>query len=194
MVKKLYEVLELSHENADAADVRKNYRRLALKYHPDKNPNGEQQFKEITAAYEILGDEDKRQKYNQGTINEKGEPIFKASPQPAPKHTTSFPQSQPTKHKPQERTAPPKESVFNNPHSFHQPQPAYYFFFNSEKEAATFQPKRTRRNIFTYVTPSPLDILLTTLKSHTANEDTLGYKKPTKPIMQSTSNALLIYY
>jgi len=62
-----YEVMEISRE-ASADDIRKAYRKLAMKYHPDRNPNNkaaEEKFKELSEAYEVLGDENKRQQYNQ---------------------------------------------------------------------------------------------------------------------------------
>ena len=62
-----YEVLGLER-GVDAADVKKAYRRLAMKYHPDRNPDSdtaEEKFKEATEAYEILSDGEKRQAYDQ---------------------------------------------------------------------------------------------------------------------------------
>lgn len=62
-----YQLLEIER-NASQADIKKAYRRLAVKYHPDKNPGNkeaEEKFKQISTAYEILGDEEKRQLYNQ---------------------------------------------------------------------------------------------------------------------------------
>jgi curved DNA-binding protein len=63
--KSLYETLEVS-SNASADEIKKAYRRLARKYHPDinKTPEAEEKFKEINAAYEILSDEEKRKKYD----------------------------------------------------------------------------------------------------------------------------------
>lgn len=61
-----YEILEVS-KDASQDDIKKAYRRLAKKYHPDLNPNNEeaeQNFKEVNSAYEILSDEDKRSRYD----------------------------------------------------------------------------------------------------------------------------------
>ena len=62
-----YEVLEVSR-NASAEEIKKAYRKKALKYHPDKNPGdkeAENKFKEAAEAYEVLGNAEKRQRYDQ---------------------------------------------------------------------------------------------------------------------------------
>ena len=62
----LYHVLGVPR-TASAEEIKKAYRKLALKYHPDQNPGNkvaEDKFKEINAAYSVLGDEQKRTQYD----------------------------------------------------------------------------------------------------------------------------------
>ena len=65
MAKSLYETLEIS-ENATESEIKKAYRKLARKYHPDvnKEASAEEKFKEINAAYEILSDKEKKAQYD----------------------------------------------------------------------------------------------------------------------------------
>lgn len=62
-----YEILGVS-KSASQAEIKKGYRKMALKYHPDKNPddkNAEEKFKSCAEAYEILSDDNKKARYDQ---------------------------------------------------------------------------------------------------------------------------------
>lgn len=66
-----YEVLGIKQE-ASQEEIKTAFRTNALKYHPDRNPNNpeaEAKFKEVTAAYEVLGDSEKRARYDQSITN-----------------------------------------------------------------------------------------------------------------------------
>src|SRR5919109_1384771 len=55
-------------KNASAAEIKKAYRKLAQQHHPDANPGNaaaEERFKEVSAAYDVLGDAEKRKQYDQ---------------------------------------------------------------------------------------------------------------------------------
>ena len=67
-----YKILEVS-ENADILKIKKQYRKLAMKYHPDRNAGDERaakKFREITEAYEVLSNEEKRKEYDYKRENE----------------------------------------------------------------------------------------------------------------------------
>jgi len=73
-----YEVLGVS-KSANEADVKSAYRRLAKKLHPDANkhdPKAASRFAELNAAYEIVGDSDKRKAFDRGEIDAEGKPRF----------------------------------------------------------------------------------------------------------------------
>lgn len=70
----LYEILGVAR-GASQDDIRKAYRKAAKESHPDLNPGkpeAEKRFKEISAAYDIIGDADKRKRYDAGEIDETG--------------------------------------------------------------------------------------------------------------------------
>ncbi len=73
--KELYSILELTRE-ASTEDIKKSFRRLAMQYHPDKNKDddAEEKFKEVTFAYNILSDPEKKARYDsfgmEGVVNE----------------------------------------------------------------------------------------------------------------------------
>ena len=76
MGKDLYAILGVS-KTADKATIKSAYHKLARKYHPDvnkDNPAAAEKFKEISAAYDILGDEAKRTKYDNNEIDSEGKP------------------------------------------------------------------------------------------------------------------------
>lgn len=74
--KDYYKILEVS-KTVSKEELKKKYRELCLKYHPDKNPGdkeAEERFKEIAEAYSVIGDEEKRRKYDQGGFDFRGFP------------------------------------------------------------------------------------------------------------------------
>ena len=81
MGKDYYKILGIS-KGASEDDVRKAYRKMALKFHPDKNKSAgaEEKFKEIAEAYEVLSDKRKRDIYDKyGEEGLKGQPIYDIS-------------------------------------------------------------------------------------------------------------------
>src|ERR1041384_7653011 len=74
MAEDLYSVLSVP-KTASAEVITKAYRKLAKKLHPDLNPGdraAEEKFKEVTAAYDLLGDADKRKRFDSGEIDATG--------------------------------------------------------------------------------------------------------------------------
>lgn len=73
-----YQVLGVSR-TASESDIKQAFRKLAKKYHPDQNvsdPKAKERFAEVNAAYEIVGDKDKRKQFNAGEIDAEGKPRF----------------------------------------------------------------------------------------------------------------------
>jgi len=80
--KDYYEILGVSRD-IDEKAIKRAYRRLAMKFHPDRNPGKQKEanekFKEINEAYAVLGDPEKRKQYDQfGTVGDVGD-IFASS-------------------------------------------------------------------------------------------------------------------
>lgn len=75
--KDLYEILGVPKE-ASEEDIKRAFRKLAHQYHPDKQGGDAEKFKEINAAYQVLGDKQKRQQYDQfgTTFDQSGAPGF----------------------------------------------------------------------------------------------------------------------
>src|SRR6185312_13931750 len=73
-----YEVLGVQR-SASAAEIKRAFRKLAKKHHPDANKNDSKaaaRFSEINSAYEIVGDADKRKAFDRGEIDAEGKPRF----------------------------------------------------------------------------------------------------------------------
>src|SRR5262245_11253559 len=77
-----YDVLGVQ-KNASGPAIKSAFRKLAKKLHPDANKNDKKaaaKFAELNAAYEILGDEDKRKAFDRGEIDAEGKPRFQGFP------------------------------------------------------------------------------------------------------------------
>lgn len=75
-----YSVLGVA-KSASETDIKKAFRKLAKKFHPDQNkgdPKAKERFAEINQAYEIVGDKEKRGKFDRGEIDAEGKPRFQA--------------------------------------------------------------------------------------------------------------------
>ncbi len=76
MAKNLYDILGVS-KTASATEIKSQYRKLARKYHPDLNKDDKdaaEKFKEVSLAYDILGDKKKREQYDNNEIDAEGKP------------------------------------------------------------------------------------------------------------------------
>src|SRR5690349_24739965 len=76
MARDPYEVLGVS-KKATEAEIKKAFRALAKKHHPDthgNDPKAVKKFQEISSAYEVIGDKEKRAQYDRGEIDEAGQP------------------------------------------------------------------------------------------------------------------------
>ncbi|MHC5654480.1 DnaJ C-terminal domain-containing protein [Stappia sp.] len=75
-----YSVLGVD-KSASEADIKRAYRKLAKAFHPDQNadnPSAKERFAEVTQAYEIIGDKEKRGQFDRGEIDAEGKPRFQA--------------------------------------------------------------------------------------------------------------------
>jgi curved DNA-binding protein CbpA len=85
-VKNYYEILEIS-PSAKLAEIKVAYKKLAFKYHPDKNPGNhiaEEKFKEVNSAYQVLSNEEKRLQYDFILLQHQFNRYNKATPTPPP--------------------------------------------------------------------------------------------------------------
>ena len=70
-MKDYYKILEVEEQSSEE-DIKKSYRNLSKKYHPDVNPGGEEKFKDIAEAYDVLSNKDKRAQYDNRKSNPYG--------------------------------------------------------------------------------------------------------------------------
>lgn len=162
--KNYYEILELT-KDATEDDIKKAYRKLALKWHPDKNPDNqveaEAKFKEIGEAYGALSDKDKRASYD-AALNATANPAaFNTNPFRARANSTSQNNSSPTNSESfSNHNRFDSTSGFNN---FRRPKPQFYASFFEKEEDKAYVPRFVRKErdpFIPYVTRSPLiDIL-----------------------------------
>lgn len=202
-IKKLYQILGV-HDGDDLTIIQKAYRKLALEHHPDRNPDNrkaaEEKFKEIAAAYNILGDEEKRKKYDQGLINNNGEEIsVQPTPNPKSPHRQENDNNHPRQHTMSHEQAHAFRGVQPEPTFFKPPKPeAFYYFFNSARYAQEFAAQQAHplQPVFLYVTQTPLQQLfisiLNLLDIPSAQKISFKPEKPEQPAYISIqSNALL---
>ena len=173
MVKLLYHHLGLKTEDVDQAGIRKAYFQQARKYHPDKNPEGAEQFKAIAQAYAILSDETKRAKYDAGLMDENENkiepravsqsaiPVAEMHPKTAPIHVPRRPSATPDEFKPAPASpARASSRVHSFPTSpFFEPETpsTYHYFFNHRRDVFDFNHSRRREApVFVYLTEFPL--------------------------------------
>lgn len=140
-MKDYYEILGVPR-NAGTEEIKKAYRNLAFKYHPDRNPNdkaAEERFKEISKAYAVLGDERKRNEYNMSGSSSYGDSTSSNA------YGTYYRQGNYSWQEPQFDTEESFWNWFGNAaeHSNYQ---THRYYYGDEKQRQ--RPKATKRDLW----------------------------------------------
>lgn len=140
-MKDYYEILGVPR-NAGTEEIKKAYRNLAFKYHPDRNPNdkaAEERFKEISRAYAVLGDEHKRNEYNMSGSSSYGDSTSNNA------YGTYYRQGNYSWQEPQFDTEESFWNWFGNAaeHSNYQ---THRYYYGDEKQR--HRPKATKRDLW----------------------------------------------
>lgn len=171
-----YQVLGINH-NASQDEIKKNYRKLALAFHPDKNPAGEEQFKKIQAAYELIKTPEKRASYDKEAAYAQSRPSFNPRPKP---QASPFDEPSAYSRPVQPRANPNHGSAFCF-YRFYQPPVANYYVFSSLQAARAFQLPAARVTgipTFSYVSSTPLDLFFTMAMRSSGREGVMHHHQP----------------
>ncbi|MCF0243110.1 MAG: DnaJ domain-containing protein [Treponema sp.] len=139
-----YEILGVQ-KNATTDEIKKAYRNLAFKYHPDRNPGdkvAEEKFKKITEAYDVLGDESKRKMYDMGAYSTNSRTSYSnGSYSNTYRNTYS--------------SGNPFEEWFRANESYNsgeqEQQQKRYYYYNSNNNSRNYSKKTIRKRIITNI-------------------------------------------
>ncbi len=191
MATELYRILEVDSD-ATGAEIKKAYRKLALKYHPDKNVGkneaeiieAAENFKKVAQAYEILGDEKRKADYDANLINGKGERVpeaeYRMPPKKAPQPSANTTKAKASKN---DRRHTQRPDFFSPPpRRVPRPKPkADYYFFKDDFFGNLFRQNLSKsslkRPVFIFVVDSPFEQFKEKLPKVT-EQSSHGFSKP----------------
>ena len=176
----LYEILELL-PSASETEIRRAYRRLAVQYHPDHKVTegcADKQFSDIIRAYNVLSERESRKRYDQALMNETipvinthYSPMVQTAERIESRGVSKFSQIKET------AFARTRQQSMSYDLPFFQSKQAYYIFFNTHDDAASFRPlKQVHAPVFTYITPASLAMLCSRV-SKTAEEKPIFHQR-----------------